>query len=569
MSDDTLFEGQYDMQWSLEHLAIAVLEAAGIDVEPRAYLVGITDDGAVTIEPERGSFDTVVLTGVLGRAERRTISDDDMAGAPTDSAAHAAFVERLTEQHRRVGLAEALTASARAADRIVYVGRSEMVDDARVFPVITVWKDEWALNPKLQPTDAVQHTLSYPEALVLEVLDRASDELGRRVPRPLHLVEVGDVLASAADALMAAVLRLTGQELGHGARRALDAVSTQLYEGREGTGTVVFARRGHPSVAVDLELEAPVSILATRSFRKVLEMASHGLSLLSDGREVFGLGRLEPAYEPNRQDCFTVGVSASGLWELWHAGTAMLRVDNGAPAMPRELLDGDEFGDVIDRVFGQVSARNAQTLWDIADACSTQAHGTMLVVHPDAAAERERLMPQAYAIRPTRLAGLTLRAATAIDGAVLVAPDGQCHAVGVILDGEATGTGDSSRGARYNSAIRYLAGAGRGAMVIIVSEDGKIDLLPRQMRRVRRSHVQRLVDRLVAASAEDVAYETFARLDRYVTSLEFYFDEAQCEAVNTARQNVEQRRWSEDGMAVATVPIAPDPALDDSYFLPE
>ena len=58
MSDDTLFEGQYDMQWSLEHLAIAVLEAAGIDVESRAYLVGNTDDGAVTIEPERGSFDT-------------------------------------------------------------------------------------------------------------------------------------------------------------------------------------------------------------------------------------------------------------------------------------------------------------------------------------------------------------------------------------------------------------------------------------------------------------------------------------------------------------------------------
>ena len=43
--------------------------------------------------------------------------------------------------------------------------------------------------------------------------------------------------------------------------------------------------------------------------------------------------------------------------------------------------------------------------------------------------------------------------------------------VGVILDGAATGTGDISRGARYNSAIRYLAGRGKGSMVIIVSEE--------------------------------------------------------------------------------------------------
>ncbi|WP_342689714.1 hypothetical protein [Raineyella antarctica] len=365
------------------------------------------------------------------------------------------------------------------------------------------------------------------------------------------------------------MLRLTGQEFGQGARQAIDLVSAQPYEGRAGVGGVVLARPGHPDVAVEIEFEAPVSVQTTGSFRKVLEMAGHGLSLLSDGRAVYGLGWLDPSYDSARQDCFVCSISRTGTWELWHGTTPYLRVDNGMPSLPREQLGADEFADVVDRVFGDIDGRDATRLWDVADACAKQAHGTMVVVHPDAATERERLMPQAYAIRPARLAGRALQAATSIDGAVLVSPDGRCHAVGVILDGQATGTGDASRGSRYNSAIRYLAGAGKGSMVIIVSEDGRIDLLPRLMKRIRRSHVERVVERLVGASGDGTDFETFARLDRYAQGLEFYFDQAQCDAVNAARERVEERQWTEEGMRVTTVPISPDPAMDPSYYLVE
>jgi len=160
-----------------------------------------------------------------------------------------------------------------------------------------------------------------------------------------------------------------------------------------------------------------------------------------------------------------------------------------------------------------------------------------------------------------------LTAATGIDGAVLVGPDGRVHAVGVILDGVATGTGDSGRGARYNSAIRYLAGDGRGAMVIIVSEDGKIDLLPKLKRRLRRETVQRTVDRLVARSAEGEDLEAFDRANRAVEEIEFYLNQDQCNAVNDAREAVAGRRWVEDHLRRQFVPVAPDPAMDDSYFV--
>lgn len=191
----------------------------------------------------------------------------------------------------------------------------------------------------------------------------------------------------------------------------------------------------------------------------------------------------------------------------------------------------------------------------------------MLVVHPDAAAEADRLLPQAYSITPARLDGPVLTAATSIDGAVLVTPDGRVHAVGVILDGVATGTGDSGRGARYNSAIRYLAGAGKGAMVIIVSEDGKIDLLPKLMRRLRRETVQRTVDRLVARSAEGEDLEAFDRANRAVTDIEFYLNQEQCDQVNDAREAVAGREWQADNLRRQFVPVAPDPAMDESYFI--
>lgn len=104
-------------------------------------------------------------------------------------------------------------------------------------------------------------------------------------------------------------------------------------------------------------------------------------------------------------------------------------------------------------------------------------------------------------------------------------------------------------------------------MVIIVSEDGRIDILPQLARRMRRSTVERVVQQLVTAAHEGHDYEKVARLDARATQLEFYLDAEQCEAVNDARETVEQRRWAEERVRMQVVPIAPHPAMDDSYFV--
>ena len=74
-----------------------------------------------------------------------------------------------------------------------------------------------------------------------------------------------------------------------------------------------------------------------------------------------------------------------------------------------------------------------------------------------------------------------VRTITAIDGAVLLSPDGTCHAIGVILDGLSTSSGNPMRGSRFNSAVRYVETSRRQfgyvAYAIVVSEDGMIDLI--------------------------------------------------------------------------------------------
>ncbi len=561
-----LWEGQATYRRSLEQVANDALDAAGFDLDVRAFVVGIPleNDGGVVVEPARGHFDRSIVaqSTYLGtRRFNRLLRED----APeTDSPVYLAALEART---RRRAVADKLDSASRASGRIHFVGVGVTIEDHTVFPVLALQGEQWKELPQL-PDDADDDFLtarSFQESVVNTVLDVASRELDRQVPGSVVRIDSESVLRNAADLFVSAVVARTGQEMAFGALQAFDAVSAQPYEGRAGKGSILLAPTGDEGILTVMDLEHPVPIGRARSLRKVLELSIGDLHLLCDGREVYGLGKIDP--EAPRPHTFEARISGNGSWELWDGEVPYLRVDNGIPGMPRDILDEDEFSVTVDRVFPEVSARNARFLWQIAVACTQQPHGTILVVHPEAEAEAQRLLPQAYAITPARLGAEALNAATGIDGAVLVSPDGQCHAVGVILDGLATGTGDPSRGARFSSAIRYLAGAGRGAMVIIVSEDGKIDLLPKSKRRVRRATVQRAVDRLVQASAEGEDPDRFMRADRAVEAIEFYLNQEQCDIVNAAREAVEGRQWDLARVRRQYIPIAPDPAMDDSYFV--
>lgn len=570
-----MFEHQAELRWSMERLADEALDRCGVELDPRGFLVGIPelDPGLpVRIEPRRRAFDVDKVEGVLDDIDarlKRRLGELAQEDVPEELEEQEYFQRAVLEGCRREAVVDALQVAARFTDRTVCVGMSVVVGAYRIFPVLAVLTEPWEELPGLvsDSVDGLGVPTSFPEAVVNDVLRAASRELDRLSPASLTSVDSGAILRSAADTFVNGIVARTGATAAHGLRDALDAVSAQTYEGRASLGTMVVAERGHPSVEVDVTFTHPVPVSVAASFRKVLEMSGVRLRLLCDGREIYGLGSVSADYERDQEQVYVARVVGNGSWELRHGAQPLLRVDNGHPTLPQDQIDDDTFVEIFSRVFPDQDVQGRSAVWELARACTQQRHGTMLVVHPDAAAEGERLLPQAHLVEATRLSARTLTAMTKVDGAVLVSPDGTCHATGVILDGAATGTGDGSRGARYNSAIRYLAGAGRGSMVIIVSEDGRIDLLPMHKRRVSRGRVERAVDRLVAAAREEEDYETFARLDRTVSALEFYLSAGQCELVNEAREAVEQRRWIEERVRMQVTPIQPHPGLDESYFV--
>jgi DNA integrity scanning protein DisA with diadenylate cyclase activity len=84
---------------------------------------------------------------------------------------------------------------------------------------------------------------------------------------------------------------------------------------------------------------------------------------------------------------------------------------------------------------------------------------------------------QATVVEPFALTRHLIDLVTRIDGAVLIDLEGTCHAVGVILDGQASDICDPARGARYNSGVRY-AYHQADRVVLVKSEDGRLNVLP-------------------------------------------------------------------------------------------
>ena len=269
-----------------------------------------------------------------------------------------------------------------------------------------------------------------------------------------------------------------------------------------GSGTVILAAEGHPHVDVAIRLRAPISVRERLQFRKLLEISDHQLGLLVDGTTIYGLGAISEQYDGRTEDLFRYSIVEQGVWMMSHHNSPLLRVANGHPQLPRPRMSPSLFVDSMRRVFADIDDDDIQAIWRLTQTAVNEGKGTMLVVTTAAAQEAQRLAPQALAIDPQMIGSRMLRSLTRIDGAVLLTPDGTCHAVGVILDGIATGVGDPGRGARYNSAVRYTAASSAPCLIVIVSDDGMIDVHPELAPRVRPEDVEQALFDLERAPME-------------------------------------------------------------------
>ena len=125
-----------------------------------------------------------------------------------------------------------------------------------------------------------------------------------------------------------------------------------------------------------------------------------------------------------------------------------------------------------------------------------------------------------------------------------------------------------SRGSRYNSAVRYQSTACAGSIVVVISDDGTVDLVPRLRPRVRREHVEEAVRAFPACcEAEYVDGGEFSRTYDLVKSFAFYLDDEQCRIVNEHYETEMNRRFEGGDLALFLTPLQPHPDMNESYFL--
>lgn len=319
---------------------------------------------------------------------------------------------------------------------------------------------------------------SLPHAAVLEFLHECT--------RALREADTADNEQPVLDRDYNEVLRGAGRRLmlrispgsAHGLYDACLGIAALRHEGGEGQGTMLLARRQHAAIVPVLTLEAPVPLRDHRSIRKLLELTEGRTGLVSDASHVFGLGYMVEEDDEKYEPLATVQFTNHYGWELRHGGHTLMRVVSNTPRLPQSKVQADNFARVAHQVFPDLSSDEISFLWELALEASNQSHGTMLCISTGAKPEAERLRRQCFRVVPRVMTTPVLRQASSIDGAVLIEPNGTCYAIGVILDGQATEKGDSSRGARYNSAVRYTSSSPYPCLAVVVSEDGWIDLLP-------------------------------------------------------------------------------------------
>jgi len=224
-------------------------------------------------------------------------------------------------------------------------------------------------------------------------------------------------------------------------------------------------------------------LLQYRKARKLLAAIDSRLCLVASGEMLLGIARAE---DINGPEVYLASLLKHLTWEVSRQGRPLLRSEEGKLYAGRRQIQDREIAAFTRCILGLDEAGADRILHLIKGAVGA-GHGGMLVFSEEAEQEAVRLREDGIVIKPFMPEVEDLSAFSVMDGAILMDLNGFCHALGVILDGPACGMADSSRGARYNSALRYHEkNAGKKLLLAVLSDDGMFDLIPDPFRKDRR-----------------------------------------------------------------------------------
>ncbi len=557
--------------------------------DPEVFLVGVlaenrADCHIACVEPENDFWIlSEAFDGVIEAAKLLPATYPESRVLHSHPRVQNSETERLRRRAIHETICKTIAEHRTKPERMLYFASFPVKRDAYlVSTVLGLQEDIVNSHPHLHIDRAQIHeyrsfksAVSLIDAAITEFLTDAASELGRP--------DAGEGFGSSrspAELLRSAGARFT-MDCAYKADRDLDLIgcwqrlfdacndlASLKYEQVAGSGRLIVARREHPALRPAITFGRPVSVHNPRGARKLLELASRGLALHINAGLIFGLVELSE-YAADQEDLFEVNVLDHHRWELVHAGHTLMQVRSGQPQLPARPFDAAKLRTDLTRVFAGLPPSDGDRLVALVEAAVTEKHGTMLVVIEDAAQEAQRLASQATVIEPCSVTPELIKHVTPIDGAVLVGPDCVCYAIGVILDGLAAPDGNPARGARFNSALRYVGAHESPCLVIVVSEDGGVDLIPDLKPTVRRSEIERVIGELqVIASEPKIRRRSFSDLVDWIEGHAFYLLPEHCGKVNELIHVIDARLAQEDpsGFQIVRNDFTPTPGFDPALY---
>ncbi len=285
----------------------------------------------------------------------------------------------------------------------------------------------------------------------------------------------------------------------------LSVISKERYEKQPLDGYILFSDDlSSIDVAFSFDKVISFSKVNYRIIRKILELSrKSGLVVLANDIGIFGIGKLLPSFKNGS----IIRFHSEGFWEFCIYNSSkksnkniekvtievsgieflpLIRVKNGLPELPRLKLDKEKIKEAIRYIYSDVKKNFLKKLYKILEAITTFEHGLIMIISdPETTKlESKRLSTQFFSIYPFNLFKDEkhldidlLNSITSIDGATFIDTEGYCHSFGIILDGDSISTENPSRGARYNSSLRYIATRNEKAIAVVVSDDGMIDII--------------------------------------------------------------------------------------------
>lgn len=567
---------QHSFRASVEILARGVLEELGAPERAKVLLVGVrAPDNAnrnpVCVEPEDGQW-PLELFGELPESVESFVANHRLQNMFfSDEASMRDKPEWIRQDSVCAAVAAALAPFDKSNDTASFYGSARRVGDFYVATVVQIPNATFNQFPALPPFPNPVEEQSYGyrsliHAAIYTVLKEATTLLASPEPGRSSLREMRsrkEVVQIAANQFLSTpVLSIGHRYVESDIFGFLNLVASMVYEGAKGVGKLVFIDQENRSIEFLIRFREPVPFTEPRWIRKVLQMASPEVDIITDGKHAYGLGKLRDTHDANTQDAFTVAFLDQHHWELKCGPATLVRCRFGIPELPQEFIDPKVFADNYYRMFPQSSTEDVAHIWELIQGQILLGHGSMIVVAEDAESEALRLARQGTLIVPTPLSKELLGRISGIDGTVLVDPHGICYAFGIILDGKANDECTPARGSRYNSGVRYVRSRLHKRLAIVVSEDRTVDVIPRLRPLVRLKLLEKNISDIESASREN-----YHKPRNWLDEHRFYLNEDQCMRLNNAFDRIDELPYEDNAIYISTRRFKPHADMEDGYLI--